>query len=485
MSDARRRASELARRERVPSDPREFNSWANHEAEEAKLFIHTASCCRGKAKREAAQDAAIEHVAAIMVAAAETGNPISRWAYRVLADVRAETGDRFPELGLVAKQRGNVYEVFFKNPRKRRSGRGSYPWEECMSDAFKRYGDEKTAKRVCGSIRAKSMARNNPRETPSTLKVFAESMLSNASLSVKLGNKAWAGDQGAAGWQGSASKAVVHWETALFEVKDIEDLYAKSGHKVPAGIAKRIRAIKDAVNRGGAKSNPAAHDGSEQYQRHGIYWFQLDDGTWGYQIQTPDGENVRRHVQKGELGGVTRFDPEYPDTWVSEHDSSHPGFKTAAAAKRDARKWLRDHKRWLAEDNPGGSQAFPVGGKGGPGFTKDGKPKLVEIEYERSQYWQPQAHGPSSSVIVSDGLELETGAGSSDDLSVYQWGNEYVVLAVNRQLEYASIFVFTLDGGKVGGDYIDEFDIPDRLGKRGLDLKETTIVRRMMEGLPY
>jgi hypothetical protein len=293
VSEARRSASDLARRERVPSDPSEFNSWANHEAEEAKLFIHTASCCRGKAKREAAQDAAIEHAAAIMVAAAETGHPISRWAYRVLADVRAEAGDRFPELGLVAKQRGDVYEVSFKNPR--RSGRGSYPWEQCMSDAFKRYGDEETARRVCGAIRARSMA----------------------------------------------------------------------------------------------------------------------------------------------------------------------------------------------QKNPGGSQAFPVGGKGGPGFTKDGKPKLVEIDYERSQYWQPQAYGPSSSVIVSDGLELETGAGTSDDLSVYQWGNEYIVLAVNRPLEYASIYVFTRDGGKVGGDYIDEFDIPDRLGKRGLDLKEKTIVRKMMEGLPY
>jgi hypothetical protein len=29
-----------------------------------------------------------------------------------------------------------------------------YPWEECLADQLERYGDEETAKKVCGAIRA-------------------------------------------------------------------------------------------------------------------------------------------------------------------------------------------------------------------------------------------------------------------------------------------------------------------------------------------
>jgi uncharacterized protein (DUF169 family) len=29
-----------------------------------------------------------------------------------------------------------------------------YPWEECISDQLERYGDEETAKKVCGAIKA-------------------------------------------------------------------------------------------------------------------------------------------------------------------------------------------------------------------------------------------------------------------------------------------------------------------------------------------
>lgn len=29
-----------------------------------------------------------------------------------------------------------------------------YPWEECIADQMERYGDEETAKKVCGAIKA-------------------------------------------------------------------------------------------------------------------------------------------------------------------------------------------------------------------------------------------------------------------------------------------------------------------------------------------
>jgi hypothetical protein len=30
-----------------------------------------------------------------------------------------------------------------------------YPWEQCIADQTARYGDEETAKKVCGMIRSK------------------------------------------------------------------------------------------------------------------------------------------------------------------------------------------------------------------------------------------------------------------------------------------------------------------------------------------
>jgi hypothetical protein len=30
----------------------------------------------------------------------------------------------------------------------------AYPWDECMADQMERYGDEETAKKVCGAIKA-------------------------------------------------------------------------------------------------------------------------------------------------------------------------------------------------------------------------------------------------------------------------------------------------------------------------------------------
>lgn len=48
-----------------------------------------------------------------------------------------------------------------KNPaKKRRSGRGSYPWDVCIEEQTERYGSEATAAKVCGSIRAKSLQAN-------------------------------------------------------------------------------------------------------------------------------------------------------------------------------------------------------------------------------------------------------------------------------------------------------------------------------------
>jgi hypothetical protein len=51
----------------------------------------------------------------------------------------------------------NVRKKVRTAPRgKGAKGPGSYPWDQCMTDATKRYGSDERARRVCGSIRAKS-----------------------------------------------------------------------------------------------------------------------------------------------------------------------------------------------------------------------------------------------------------------------------------------------------------------------------------------
>jgi len=33
-------------------------------------------------------------------------------------------------------------------------GKQSYPWDECIADQTERYGDEETAKKICGYIKS-------------------------------------------------------------------------------------------------------------------------------------------------------------------------------------------------------------------------------------------------------------------------------------------------------------------------------------------
>ena len=45
-------------------------------------------------------------------------------------------------------------EIAEKGIRLAEEGGGSYPWEDCIADQTERYGDEETAKKVCGYIKS-------------------------------------------------------------------------------------------------------------------------------------------------------------------------------------------------------------------------------------------------------------------------------------------------------------------------------------------
>ena len=63
-----------------------------------------------------------------------------------------------------------------KKPAKKRSGKGSYPWDTCMEDQTLRYGNRQTAAKVCGSIRAKSL-RRNPEDVTLTISPAEEAVV--------------------------------------------------------------------------------------------------------------------------------------------------------------------------------------------------------------------------------------------------------------------------------------------------------------------
>lgn len=79
---------------------------------------------------------------------------------RAVAESVLETAKRFEDMGYPINQKlvddAQEWLKAEKAKEKKRSGKGSYPWDECIADQMKQYGDMETAKKVCGKIRAAS-----------------------------------------------------------------------------------------------------------------------------------------------------------------------------------------------------------------------------------------------------------------------------------------------------------------------------------------
>lgn len=59
-------------------------------------------------------------------------------------------------ISIVGGQIEGVQSV--EDNKKRGEGFADYPWDDCMKDQMERYGDEETAKKVCGAIKAGNMS---------------------------------------------------------------------------------------------------------------------------------------------------------------------------------------------------------------------------------------------------------------------------------------------------------------------------------------
>jgi hypothetical protein len=55
------------------------------------------------------------------------------------------------------KEDGSPNCVPIKEEQKKQVDFADYPWDQCIADQIKTYGDEETAKKVCGAIKAQNM----------------------------------------------------------------------------------------------------------------------------------------------------------------------------------------------------------------------------------------------------------------------------------------------------------------------------------------
>lgn len=248
-----------------------------------------------------------------------------------LVDLAIEARETMDEVtaNALLRRAGHIAEVRKKvrtAPRgKGAKGPGSYPWDQCMTDATKRYGSPERARRVCGSIRAKSKrdypaywkardpgrklptpnpATKNPATTKAWLKVRADNALKGARNSLKLGNRAWG--------ESKLDDALVHWEAAAAEVADIEAEYQGANQKVPAGIARSIRAVKDGINEGGgAKANPSDRTDAEEQ----IGALRYPNNTIASNLMATKGKSGRAPYQVS-VYAVSHGDGSYSSAWT-------------------------------------------------------------------------------------------------------------------------------------------------------------------------
>lgn len=72
------------------------------------------------------------------------------WEGYVAIGMKEQDGRMVPNCVPVAEEMKKVMSEKFADGE----GAGSYPWDECIADQTARYGDEETAKKVCGYIKS-------------------------------------------------------------------------------------------------------------------------------------------------------------------------------------------------------------------------------------------------------------------------------------------------------------------------------------------
>lgn len=81
-------------------------------------------------------------------------------------------------------------------------------------------------------------------------------------------------------------------------------------------------------------------------------------------------------------------------------------------------------------------------------------------------------------------LLIPLSAGYSDAIVIYRNTNSLLILITNRQIGYIGLDeVDCLDGDIIGSVFLEEYQIKDCIGRRWLQMKPETLIRRLSEYL--
>ena len=104
----------------------------------------------------------------------------------------------------------------------------------------------------------------------------------------------------------------------------------------------------------------------------------------------------------------------------------------------------------------------------------------------QSETWEEQQaagrFNPGCVVVLSSGVRLIIAAGDADDVHVLAEGDLWFVVSMNRCLDYVGCEVFSASGEAMGDVFCQgQEQYEEVLGKAGLDLRPTTIAKRLAD----
>lgn len=113
--------------------------------------------------------------------------------------------------------------------------------------------------------------------------------------------------------------------------------------------------------------------------------------------------------------------------------------------------------------------------------------RSVNHRLRKEAYEKQHAAGrynPGLEIKASNFPWIPIDAGNGDTISAFREGDLLVVLSCNYGLGYVGVQAFDRAGEELHSAFLQNSqDVEAYLGKRGLDLSERTIAKRLMEGL--
>ena len=104
-------------------------------------------------------------------------------------------------------------------------------------------------------------------------------------------------------------------------------------------------------------------------------------------------------------------------------------------------------------------------------------PSIRKMTWEETHH-----HNLQNPSLIQEyiNLMIPLSAGYSDTIQIYRNGNSLLILITNRNLGYVGLDeVDCLDGDIIGSVFLEEYRIKDCLGRRWLQMKPETLIKKL------